>query len=203
MTYWSFRFCPVWSLPEIGTDSPSSSLPLSWMKISKFSLLWCLSKIPFPTNHIANFPKSKTKAREVTAHLKVTWQVKKRAWMSAPRFLSLTASKTPPEYTFFSFHFPIFLLSLTVMGNSRWLPIGGDLWISSVPVSLPFLLWNHDGHILTPCGPEIRVDLALCSYLSSWFTCSVWIEWSFPIRILILWKTFIDTFLLNCVGFRA
>lgn len=138
MTYWSFRFCLVWSLLEIGTDSPSSSLPQSWMKI-KFPLPRCLSKIPFSTNHIPNFPKSKTKAQEVTTHLKVTWQGQKRALVNAPKFLSLTASKTPPDYTFFlvsTFHFPMFLLSLTGFSMGR------VFRMSSVPASAPILLWK-------------------------------------------------------------
>lgn len=175
--------------PEIGTDSPSSSLPQSWMKISKFSFLWCLSEIPSPANHIPNFPKDKHKAQEVTIHLKVTWQGKKRAWICAHKFLSPYSLQNTSRNILSlvrTFHFAKFLLSLTmsrkhhgklmVTTNGQRLIISmSSVILSSVPISLSILLWNHSGHMLASCGvsvsPEIRVDLALRVYIRSWFMC--------------------------------
>lgn len=94
---------------ETGTNSSSSFLPQSWMKISELSLLWWLSNIPF--HHVPCFPKSKTESREVTIHLRVTWQGRKRAWMSTPKFLHLRAYRRPPGLTLFSVHIPLAYIS--------------------------------------------------------------------------------------------
>lgn len=90
-----FQILLCLGLLETGTNSSSSSLPQIWMKISELSLLWWLSNIPF--HHVPCFAKSKTESQEVTVHLKVTWQGRKRAWMSAPRFLPLRAHRDLPD----------------------------------------------------------------------------------------------------------
>lgn len=85
-----------------------------------------------------------------------------------------------------TFHFAKFLLSLTmsrkhhgklmVTTNGQRLIISmSSVILSSVPISLSILLWNHNGHMLASCGvsvsPEIRVDLALRVYIHSWLKC--------------------------------